>query len=293
MLLATQTDFLASCFGHEKTIEILAKAGFDAIDLSLFDMQKPNGAFSGDNALEVAKELRKKAEALGLSFTQAHAPFSFNLKEKPFDEYTPLVCRSIKIAAAAGAKQIIVHPFHHVVFRENERFVFEKNIEYYRSFIPLCEEYGIKVCAENMWQIDSRRGYITEDACSYAEKFAEYLDTIGSEWIIGCLDIGHCGLVGEEPDEAILTLGHNRLKALHVHDNDYKHDSHTIPGCGNINWDKVTAALAKINYSGEFTFEADNFYRNFEPDFLQDAANFLALRGRNLIAKIEKSKAQN
>ena len=290
MLLSTQTHFLADHVGHDETLKILAKAGYDALDLSMFSMHKEGDIFFGDDAEQKARELKKKAEALGLFFNQAHAPFSFDLKTKTFDEYTPLVEKAIKVAAAAGVRQIIVHPFHQITYKGNEQYVFEKNIEYYKGFIPLCEEYGIKVCAENMWQRDSKRGYIIEDACSFASKFCEYLDAIDSPWIIGCLDIGHCGLIGEEPQDAIRILGHDRLKALHVHDNDYKGDLHTIPGCGKINWTEVTKALADIDYTGEFTYEADNFFLNFEPGFYQEAADFMALRGRNLIAMIEAAK---
>ena len=291
MILSTQTHFLADHVGHDEAIKILAKAGFDALDLSMFSIHKEGDIFYGDDAIENAKELKAKAEAAGLFFNQAHAPFSFDLKTKTFDEYTPLVEKSIKVAAAAGVKQIIVHPFHQITYKGNEQYVLEKNIKYYRGFLPICEEYGIKVCAENMWQRDAKRGYIVEDACSYAAKFSQYLDEINSPYIIGCLDIGHCGLVGEEPQDAIRILGHDRLKALHVHDNDYKGDIHTIPGCGKINWTEVTKALADINYSGEFTYEADNFFLNFEPSFYQEAANFLALRGRHLISMIEAAKA--
>ena len=290
MILSTQTHVLADKIGMDEALKVLAKAGFDSLDLSMFHMNNPDDIFGGDDAVEKAKEIKKKAEDLGLTFNQAHAPFSFDLKTKSFDDYTPLVVKSLKVAAAAGVKQIIVHPFHHVVFKGNEQMVFEKNVEYYRAFVPYCEEYGIKVCAENMWQRDKMRGYIVEDACSYATEFAKYLDAIDSPWIIGCLDIGHCGLIGEEPQDAIRILGHDRLKALHVHDNDYKSDTHTIPGCGRINWAEVTRALADIDYTGEFTFEADNFYLNFE-GFYQEAASFLAQRGRNLISMIEAAKA--
>ena len=36
MILSTQTDLLALSFGYEKTIEIIAEAGFDAIDFRFF-----------------------------------------------------------------------------------------------------------------------------------------------------------------------------------------------------------------------------------------------------------------
>lgn len=289
MILSTQTSFLFDKIGIDEGLKILASAGFDALDLSLPFIVREGTYFNGDDAIEKATELKKKAESLGLFFNQSHAPYSFDLKTKPFEEYTPLVTKAIKIAAAAGAKQIVVHPFHHIPYKGNEQYLLEKNIEYYRSFIPLCEETGIKVCVENMWQKDLKRGYIIEDVCSNAEMFAKYLDEIDSEWIIGCLDIGHCGLVGEEPEEAIMTLGHDRVKALHVHDNSYKADEHTIPGLGKINWSAVTESLAKIDYSGEFTYEADMFFKDFEPSFYRQAAKFLEIRGRHLISMIKSN----
>lgn len=285
MILCTQTDFLAPRVGYHATVDMLAAAGFDALDLSLFDVAQPDGYFSGADALERAQQLREYAAARGLSITQAHAPFGAAATEES-------IRRAIVIAATAGARQIVVHPLHPIPYRNNEEQLFQENMAYYRSLIPLCEQHGIRVCVENMWQYDKRRDYITDAPCSRPEEFIRYLDTLSSPWIIGCLDLGHCGLVGLEPQEMILALGHDRLRALHVHDNDYRHDSHTLPGCGNINWETVTAVLAAIHYDGEFTFEADCFYQNFEPDFWQEAACFLAKRGRNLIAKIERAAQQ-
>ena len=40
MILSTTTSVIDSKFGYEKAIEIIAKAGFDAVDLSLCKMLK-------------------------------------------------------------------------------------------------------------------------------------------------------------------------------------------------------------------------------------------------------------
>ena len=57
MLLSTQTEFLGKRFGIEKTIEILAKAGFDAIDYSQFELKEDTCPFAGDDFRKYVKKL--------------------------------------------------------------------------------------------------------------------------------------------------------------------------------------------------------------------------------------------
>ena len=52
MILSTQTHFLADHVGHDEAIKILAKAGFDALDLSMFSMHKEGDIFYGNDAIE-------------------------------------------------------------------------------------------------------------------------------------------------------------------------------------------------------------------------------------------------
>ena len=176
---------------------------------------------------------------------------------------------------------------------EHEEEIFEKNMEFFRSLLPYAKEFGVKIALENMWQKEPKRGYIYPSACGTAKEFARYIDTLDSEYFVACLDLGHCGLVGEEAQDAIRILGHDRLKALHVHDNNYKEDTHTLPGLMMMNWDEITRALADIDYSGEFTYEADNFLKNFDNAFKPEAVRFMVKRGRDLIAKIEAHKQNN
>ena len=98
--------------------------------------------------------------------------------------------------------------------------------------------------------------------------------------------------MGDEPDHAIRVLGNKRLGALHIHDNNYREDTHTIPydrAC-KMDWNKITTALGEIDYKGDFTYEADNFLVRFDRSSIQAATTFMAQLGRTLIAKIEAAR---
>ena len=73
-------------------------------------------------------------------------------------------------------------------------------MKFYRRLLPYCEEYGIKIAVENMWQYP---GMISHSTCSRPEEFIQYVDGISSQWAVACLDIGHTVLVREQPDEFI------------------------------------------------------------------------------------------
>ena len=293
MLLSTQTDLLGVAFGYEKTVEMIADGGFDAIDFSFFPMDDPECPLYNDDAEDYMRSLRALAESKGVVFNQAHAPFGFpGSDEADFEnKVIPKVARAMKLASILGVKIIIVHPLHHIVpYKGNEKMLFDLNVKFYKALIPYCEEYGIKVATENMWQRDRNRGCIIHDTCSRAEEFNAYLDAIDSPYIVGCLDLGHCGLVGEDAAEMIRAMGSKHIKALHVHDNDYLADLHVPPFYGKMDWNAITKALADINYEGDFTFECDNVYKNMPNDFKLEATKYQEKIGRKLIKMIEDAK---
>ena len=90
-------------------------------------------------------------------------------------------------------------------------------------------------------------------------------------------------LVGENPQDAIRILGKERLKALHIHDVDYRADTHTIPYTMKIQWEEVLQALKDIEYDGDFTFETVNFFKGFPIELLQEANDFLCKVGRHMM----------
>ena len=288
MKLVTQTDILAKSFGGQECVRILAKAGFDAADWSFFDMERGEGIWCGEGWREYALSLKQTGMECGLDFVQAHAPFPSSLGKEPYDtKIKKWIIRSMEAASLMGVRDIVVHPIQHLNYMKNKDRLFEASLVFYRELIPYCEEFQIRVCVENMWQYDERRGYIVDSVCSCPEEFNAMLDELGSPWIVGCLDLGHCALVGREPGDFICAMGKDRLQALHVHDVDYVSDCHTMPFMESLDWDAVAAALAQIRYEGNFTFEADNFLIKMPRELMPEASRLMAQTGRYLIGRIE------
>ena len=158
-------------------------------------------------------------------------------------------------------------------------------MKFFRSLLPYAKEYGVNIALENMWQRDGKRKIIMDSACSKAAEFVRYLDTLDDAHFVACLDLGHCGLVGGEPQEMIRALGHERLQALHVHDNDLFADKHTFPYFGKTDWEEVMRALADIDYQGDLTMESDGFYSSLPPEIKPSADRLLVDIGRYLIKR--------
>lgn len=293
MVLSTTTAMLDKKFGEKKAIEIIAKAGFDAVDLSLCGMREEDNIFNGDDYREKAKELLEIARQNGVFFNQAHAYFPSSFTE---DQKTEIAVQKIKrgleIASIVGAKVIVVHPMQHLYYLvdDNDKKLKAINLNFYKELMPYCERYGIKVATENMWQTGKLSKVIVESTCAKAPEFCEYVDMIESKWMTACLDLGHCGLVGQTPENMIRKLGHDRLGALHVHDNNGREDNHVqpmAPFVNSINWEEVCKALAEIDYQGDFTFEAEVMFKHANEYTVDAMAKHLHDIGRYLISRIE------
>lgn len=291
MKLCTQTCALYSQYEPEEVLEILAGAGYDAADWSFFDMTEGLGPWVRSGWEDLAKRLKEKADSLGITIDQAHAPFPTTRGSEPYDtEIRRRIVRSMEAASLMGVSYIVVHPIVHLPYAKYKEELFEQNVEFYKSLIPECERLKIHVCAENMWQHDPRRGIIVDSICSQPEEFNALLDSVDSPWITGCLDIGHCALVGVEPQDFIRVMGGSRIKALHVQDVNYREDCHTMPYLESLNWDEITKALSEIGYQGDFTFECDNFINRFPKELMPAAETLMAETGRYLISKMGKAE---
>ncbi len=288
MLLSTQTDYLARKFGHKRAIEIIADAGFDAIDLTMFELKGEDSPFLHDDYQAYALSLKRVAEGRGLVFNQAHAPFPSSKIDEAYNTMMfARIVRSIEIAGIVGAKCIVVHPMHHLPYLANMEMLKSMNMEFYRKLAPYAKAAGIKIALENMWQRDAETKQIVVSACSRTKEFADWIDTLDDDCFTACLDLGHSGLYGFDAAEQIKGLG-KRLGALHVHDNDYQSDSHTAPYLGKMHWDTICAALSETGYTGDLTLEADNFFNPFGETLAPSAARFLQDIGRDLIQRIKK-----
>ena len=290
MQVSSTNSPLLSRFSPEEAVELMYKAGFDAIDFSFhanacfYNEESDSPAFK-----ERLLNLRSMAEAKGMRFNQAHAPFasSFKDEEQTARRFRDIV-RTLRSASYLGIPNVVVHPMQHLNYADRgvPEQLFQLNMDFYNRLLPYCEAYGVKVAVENMWQRPAGMK-ISHSTCSRPEEFIRYLDNLDRRWFTGCLDIGHACLVCENPADFIRALGKDRLTTLHVHDVDGMDDLHTMPYYGIINWDEVMAALKEIDYQGDFTFEVGKtIFSSLPNELLPAALRLLADTGHHLVGKV-------
>ena len=254
-IISTEIGSIAKIIGEEKAVELVAKAGFDAWDFSMFAMCRfdwtqrkcieNDHPLSGKNYLQFARQLRKIGEDNGIYCNQAHAPFPV---EDP--DIRSCLKRAIECTAEAGGHLCVIHP--------QKDYTPEENAQYYWELLPFAKDHDVRIATENMWGWDKEQDQAIFAACATPESFCAHIDAVNDPYFVACLDIGHAEMrgVNTSAPEMVRALG-NRLQALHIHDNDKWHDSHKLPFTMDIDFEKVVQALKEIDYSGDFTLEAD------------------------------------
>ena len=286
MLISSEIGSARKIIGEEKTIEYMAKAGFDAWDFSMFcafdydwsagKAKLSSHPISGRNYLEFARKLKNIGLDNGIHCNQSHAPFPSSSAE-----IRSYYKRALELTAEAGGKICIIHP-------DNNKSA-EENAEMYMELLPFAKECNVKIAAENMWNWDREKDEAASAACSSPESFNTHLDAVNDEYFCACLDIGHAEMrgLGTSAEEMIRALG-GRLGALHIHDNDRWHDSHQIPFSMGIDFNKVVSALKAVGYNGYFTLEADQYLNDYTEDNIYDGIKNLAASARRLADMYEE-----
>ena len=132
MKISTEIESISKIFGEEKAVELVAKAGFDAWDFSMFGMARWNGGIRGikpehlNHPLRVgdyiafSKKLRQIGEDNGIYCNQSHAPFPIYVQE-----VRDYMKRAIECTAIAGGKICVIHPDNYKSPEENAEIYLE------------------------------------------------------------------------------------------------------------------------------------------------------------------------
>lgn len=259
----------------------IAGAGFDGYDITLCQIYNESSYLFSDT-FERVKQIKQVALDKGITCEQGHSVF-YNLKDKAdADGIVPKHLRCIDIASELGAKILVVHPGNDFTAEQNYDWIYSK-------ILPHAKDAGIIIATENMWNWNTETGLTYPSACGSVEDFCKHVDIANSPYLTACVDIGHAEMTGAPGAATIIRgLGKDRVKCLHVHDNDVIHDSHTLPYFGKINWDDVIDALVDINYDGNFTFETDYFARNIPNELFPSVLRFSEQVGRYFINRIKQ-----
>lgn len=274
MKISTEINSTSKIVGEEKAVELIAKAGFDAWDFSMFSMCKydwktntiteNSHPLAGYGYLKFARKLKQIGLDNGIVCNQSHAPFPTRCPQIR-DFYK----RAIECTAEVGGQIIIIHP-------DNDKSA-EENGEMYLELLPFARECNVKIATENMWNWNSEKGHSAPAACSDPKSFCKHIDIVNDDFLVACLDIGHAEMKGSETTavEMIKALDF-RLQALHIHDNDKVNDSHQIPFSMNINFEEIVKTLKEIDYKGYYTLEADQFLSKYTDENVFEGVKKLA-----------------
>lgn len=112
--------------------------------------------------------------------------------------------------------------------------------------LAVCADYasrlGITMCLEPVNRYES---YV----CTCAADVLDLIEQVGSPALALHLDTFHMNIEEDNFRDPVLNSG-SHLKHLHITESN-----RGMPGEGNVNWDDLFAALAKINYDGALVLE--------------------------------------
>ncbi|MBE6727375.1 MAG: sugar phosphate isomerase/epimerase [Ruminococcaceae bacterium] len=292
--ISTTTGRLQIKYGDLRAVEIAAEAGYDGIDFNVEHYAFLKGE---DNILELPEKqfedyftaIRKKADECGIKIVQTH-----NLCGKLYngnDEHDEKVLhwaeRGLKANEIMGCEYTVIHPISTMDWGQNASYevMHEYNQKMFGDIIPFAEKYGIIIAPESFGVGAHKMGEQFPDMFADHEKMRREYDDMQTKNKAFCLDTGHTHCATQfgflSVPEFIRYFG-NRIKLLHIHDNDGIYDMHLIPrkGGGNrIKWPEVFDALDEIGYDGYYNFEVSVCFG----DLMAEGHKFLAKYYREFI----------
>ena len=289
--------------------EMMKRVGFSCCDFSLNSYLSNASLYSLDindffhqsvGELENFFALHKEAAQIaGIQINQMHMPYPSYIPNATAEINNYLMhtvaTKSMEICAFFGCPYIVVHDFKLARNLGSEATEWEQTEKFLESLAPLAKELNITICIENIYT--NIGNHIIEDPCCDVRKAVVCIDQMnekyGAEVLGFCFDTGHANLIGIDFENFITTLG-NRLKVLHIHENDGIRDLHQIPfTCSRTNgntsstdWDGFIRGLRKIQYDKVLSFETASVLSAFPNVMKQDVLSFIAQIGNYFAGEI-------
>ncbi len=203
-----------------------------------------------DDVLETAKNFANFLKEYNFEISQGH----LWLKIKICADDTALeeLFRWIDMYEEIGIKNMVLHCDNLSETNLSREEKIEKNIEKLQILAEYIKNKEITVCLENL---RPRSPEETELVDRSADDLLYIIERIGSSKFGICLDTGHLNLTDKNQCEFILKAG-DKLKALHITDNDGNTDQHLMPfNRGTVDFPEIIKALKEIKYNGIFNLE--------------------------------------
>lgn len=308
--LGVQTRNIVEDENPAEGFAMLRGAGFSCADFSLnqylssADLYKGRvGHFFDRSERELADFFaphKRAAGEAGVAIHQMHMPYPSFVPggSREVNEYLREVVapKSLRVCAFFGCRYIVMHGMKLARQLGSEEREWEETEGLVRSLAPLARELGVTICLENLY--DGVGGHLVEGPCCDAKKMAGRIDRINGEYhaqVLGfCFDTGHANLIGIDQEDFLTTLG-DRLKVLHIHDNDGAGDLHQIPftfarsreNRASTDWDGFLGGLRNIGFNGVLSFETAPVLTAFPDAMKPDVLAFLAKIGEYFAGEVE------
>lgn len=270
--ISTTTEGFYSYGTIEEIVALLKESGFTAYDCSLVNGKGYERFIENDDYLSQAQALRSFADSISLPCNQTHAPFpSARVGDDVFNAAAfAKNIRALEVSGILGAKVCVVHPCNNYTAEENAKKV-------YLPLAPYARKYGVKIGVENMWNYSEKDKCMCDAACSSPKDFLAHMQLLPSDVFVANIDIGHAELKGlnTSAPEMIRALG-GYFQAMHLHDVNFREDSHTLPFVENINFEEVITALKEVSYTGDITLETIRFVQKMPVELIPAAAKMMA-----------------
>ncbi len=297
----------------EVGFNMLREAGFDCVDFSLHSYLSNKDIYRGrlnDFFDKSTSDLEKyfmphkfAAKSAGIAIHQMHMPYPMYIPkaDTAFNDYLMknVAPKSLQVCSFLECKYIVIHGFKLAKYLGSEEAEWQYTEGFINSIAPQLKELGIVVCIENIYE--NVGAHIIEGPCCNARKAAERIDRLNDKYkaeVVGfCFDTGHANLLGFDFERFITTLG-NRLKVLHIHDNDGVRDLHQIPftfsrareNHTSTDWAGFIEGLRKIKFDGVLNFETGPVLNSFPPELKRSAIEMIANIGKYFSSEISKTR---
>ena len=195
-----------------------------------------------DDILETARTFAAFLAEKNFEISQGHLWLKISLCSD--ETAVENLFRWIDLYEAIGIKNMVLHCdiLNKSGLPKPERL--DKNVEKLRVLAEYVRDKDIMICLENL-------SLTTQSA----DDLLYIIDRVECDRFGICLDTGHLNLTLKNQREFILKAG-DRLKALHIADNEGQIDQHMMPFArGNIDFVEVVKALKEIGYNGLFNLE--------------------------------------
>ena len=191
-------------------------------------------------------EFAKMIKDSGLIYQGVHLPFSLpwwhfaSLDEETRKQAVETFKRRVDMHGELLPNLFVIHPDGKPKNLESRPLMLDQLT---KSMQEICEFSPCTVCVENM---------VGDRLLNNMSEAKELLSRVPK--LCMTIDVNHSLL--QKPEDYIACIG-DRVKNLHISDNDGTDERHWLPGEGIINFNAILSNLEKIGYNGTFNYEVN------------------------------------